>query len=47
MIQNIFVGILIAATLIVSGLVWWYENSPSTKKSDTQGENDSRHSAES
>lgn len=46
MIENIFVGIMFAAALIVSGLVWWYENSSSTKKSDTQGENDNMHSAE-
>ena len=46
MTQNIFVGVMFAAVIIVSGLVWWYENSSTAKKEDTQGETDEKHSIE-
>ena len=46
MTQNIFVGVMFAVVIIVSGLVWWYENSSAAEKEDTQGETDEKHSIE-
>lgn len=46
MIQNIFVGVMFAAVIIVSGLVWWYENSSAAKKEDTQGKWMEKHGTE-